>query len=176
MKCLVALVGALLLVGSMSGCSGCMDQYRPERYREQTQKEREIAHRQLPKLTEKGELPAPAATEAAPGATGADGAQATAAAPAADVNPGKAKFDSLCASCHGPEGKADGPAVQAMNPKPRNFHDKAWQAKVDDAHIIKVITQGGGAAGLSSMMPAMGAMLNDGEVAGIVKMIRDWGK
>jgi mono/diheme cytochrome c family protein len=63
-----------------------------------------------------------------------------------------------------------------MNPKPRNFHDKAWQAKVDDIHIAKVIKEGGAANGLSGTMPPWGAVLSDDDVKGLVAMIRAWGK
>jgi len=152
-----------------------MDQYNPRRYLAQFKKERELAHREMPKLTEKGELPAPAAATAPETAAPAGDAAAPQIA-AATANPGKAKYDALCASCHGPEGKGDSAAAQTMNPKPRNFHDKAWQGKVDDAHIKKVIQNGGAAAGLSPMMPPMGPMLNDAELTGIVALIREWGK
>src|SRR6185503_5050018 len=41
-------------------------------------------------------------------------------------------FKSRCATCHGNEGRGDGPGAIALNPKPRNYHDKDWQAKVTD--------------------------------------------
>lgn len=37
---------------------------------------------------------------------------------------GKALFQKKCASCHGKEGKGDGPAATNLNPKPANF----WEA------------------------------------------------
>src|SRR5262245_9902958 len=55
--------------------------------------------------------------------------------------PGKQIYETYCAACHGNDGKADGPGALALNPKPRNFTDKAWQGKVDDAHIAKVIKE-----------------------------------
>jgi len=36
---------------------------------------------------------------------------------------GKGLFETTCATCHGPEGKGDGPAGATLNPKPRNFHE-----------------------------------------------------
>jgi caa(3)-type oxidase subunit IV len=40
---------------------------------------------------------------------------------------GKAIFMQQCVSCHGPEGKGNGPASGALNPHPRNFtQDKDW--------------------------------------------------
>lgn len=40
---------------------------------------------------------------------------------------GKNLFKNTCASCHGAEGKGDGVAAAALNPKPRNFHSsEGW--------------------------------------------------
>jgi mono/diheme cytochrome c family protein len=142
--------GALIL-------SSCMDQYNPLPYWKQFTAERQITSTKLSKLTEKGELPP---KEVA----------------VVDADPVSAKFSSLCSSCHGADGQANSAAAAAMNPKPRNFHDKAWQAKVDDAHIAKVIKEGGVTSGLSGTMPPWGAVLSDDEVKGLVAKIRDWGK
>lgn len=148
--------GLVLILSVM--LAGCMDQYNPRPYWQQFTQERQLTSAIQPKLTEKGELPSPEA------------------ATSSNADPLAAKFSSLCSSCHGVDGKADGAAAAAMNPRPRNFHDKAWQAKVDDNHIAKAIKEGGTAVGLSGTMPPWGAVLNDDEVKGLVAMIRAWGK
>ncbi len=102
-------------------------------------------------------------------------ANGTAVAPAAEA-PGKKTFETYCAACHGVDGKADGPAGAALNPKPRNFTDKAWQAKVDDARIAKVIKEGGASVGLSANMAPWGGALKDEEIKDLVKYVRHFGQ
>lgn len=91
---------------------------------------------------------------------------------AADAAAGKVKYDMLCASCHGASGKGDGPAGAALNPKPRNMTDPAWQKSVDDATIAKVIKEGGASVGKSALMPPWGASLSDADIANVVAYIR----
>lgn len=62
-------------------------------------------------------------------------------------------FDSRCTTCHGPRGGGDGPASAGLNPKPRNFQDKAWQGSVKDDYIVSIIKSGGAAVGKSPAMP-----------------------
>ncbi len=40
------------------------------------------------------------------------------------VEKGKASFQTNCAACHGPDGKGDGIAAAALDPKPHNFATK----------------------------------------------------
>lgn len=65
-----------------------------------------------------------------------------------------ATFQSLCVTCHGSTGHADGPGAAACNPKPRSFADAAWQASVTDEQIIRTVVAGGAAVGKSPQMPA----------------------
>lgn len=142
----------------LAGCSSlviaCLDQYDPARYTKREHQEWEQATHVPPRLTATGEIPAA-------------GAQVVST---------DERYATLCASCHGPKGMGDGPAGAALNPHPRNFHDKAWQAKVDDAHIAKVITGGGASAGLSAQMPPWGSVLSPEEIQAIVKKIRAFGQ
>ena len=74
--------------------------------------------------------------------------------PPAAMSEAEGIFKSRCAMCHGPAGKGDGPAAVALNPKPRDLGDPAWQKSVTDEHIEKIIQAGGTAVGKSPMMPA----------------------
>ena len=96
---------------------------------------------------ERERAPAPAApSQAAPSPTSA------APAPAA-ADEAKQIFATRCVTCHGPEGTGDGPGSAALDPKPRNFQDPAWQASVSDEQLEKTILYGGAAVGKSPTMP-----------------------
>ena len=104
---------------------------------------------------------------------------ASGAAPAGDNKSAfeaRRMFSTICATCHGSGGHGDGPASQALNPKPRNYTDKAWQASVTDDDIKKIILLGGQAVGKSAVMPAQPQLQNQPEVLNeIVKLIRAFG-
>ena len=91
---------------------------------------------------------------------------------AGDPAKGKESFNTICASCHGPEGKGDGPAAAALDPKPRNLSDAAFVSTLTDDHIFKVIKEGGAAAGLSAGMPAWGSVLSDDQIWNVIAYIR----
>lgn len=62
-------------------------------------------------------------------------------------------FQTRCTPCHGTQGAGDGPTSKGLTPPPRNLRDAAWQTKVDDAYLEKVIQFGGPGVGKSPAMP-----------------------
>lgn len=68
---------------------------------------------------------------------------------------GKELFAQRCASCHGNEGKGDGPVAAALPPdqKPRNLSEGTNKFATDDAKLKQLLKDGGMAHGLSPMMP-----------------------
>lgn len=86
-------------------------------------------------------------------------------------------FATRCATCHGNDGKGNGPAARALNPKPRNYTDPAWQQSVTDETIRKAIIEGGPAVGKSALM-APNADLADKPVVldELVKIVRGFGQ
>ena len=134
--------------------ASCLEQYDPRPYWQKFEDERLLAHRQLPSLTETGELPQ-FESEIVDLATVVE-----------------TKYQQFCSNCHGAEGKGDGIAGKALSPQPRDFTDKFWQDSVDDAHVQKVIAQGGVDAGLSNAMAGFGAILSKEEIKEMVAKIR----
>ena len=56
---------------------------------------------------------------------------------------GKAVFAQTCATCHGPEGKGDGPGGTGLTPKPKNFAEKAaWKNGTRLEAIYKTLDEG----------------------------------
>ena len=76
-----------------------------------------------------------------------------------DVATGKSLYEAKCQICHGANGRGDGPAANALNPKPRNFTDPTFWQKDTDALIKRTVTTGKG------MMPAFN--LSDDEIKAI---------
>ena len=115
----------------------------------------------------KSEAPAP--DESASGAAAPSGPSPTEEA--------RTTFHTICATCHGEDGMGNGPGAAALNPKPRNYTDKAWQASVTDDQIKKIILNGGAAVGKSPAMPAQVQLRNQPEVVDeLVRIVRTFGK
>lgn len=86
-------------------------------------------------------------------------------------------FTQRCVACHGATGLGDGVAAAAMNPKPRNYGDPAWQKSVTDDYIEKVIREGGQAVGKSPLMPPNPDLVSKPEVvAALREKVRSFAK
>lgn len=84
---------------------------------------------------------------------------------------GKTQYNNICASCHGSEGKGDGVAAAALDPKPRNLNDAAYVSTLSNEHLYKVISEGGAAVGLSPMMAAWGGVLSEQQIWDVIAYI-----
>jgi mono/diheme cytochrome c family protein len=102
-----------------------------------------------------GEAPAANAPAAPAPVANAPAAPAAASAPAPEAALAEAEqiFATRCFTCHGSAGAGDGPGSAALDPKPRNFQDPAWQDSVSDEHIEKIVLYGGAAVARSPTMP-----------------------
>lgn len=150
---------------TLSACKSCVEQHDPRPIQAKINEEAARANAAMEKLNADGTAPAPVPVEAVAAAGGG-----------AAQNGGVQKYEQFCVACHGADGQANSPSAVAMNPRPRNFTDAKWQASVDDAHIAKVIKEGGASVGLSPTMAPWGAVLNDQEVQEIVAHVRAFKK
>lgn len=153
------LISTIISTSYISACSRCTEQHDPRPDEERFLGEQKLANSPEPKLTKEGKIP-----------------ETAVAGNGAPANPADQKYNTICATCHGPNGDANSPAAASMNPKPRNFTDAKWQASVDDARIAKVIKEGGASVGLSATMAPWGSMLSDEEIKGLVTKIRAFKK
>ena len=97
--------------------------------------------------------------------------------PAAATKEAQEIFKTRCSTCHGLNGKGDGPAAAALNPKPRNYGDQAWQKATTDQTIEKAIVGGGPAVGLSPLMPPNPDLASKPDVVkALMQMVRSFGK
>jgi mono/diheme cytochrome c family protein len=108
--------------------------------------------------------PPPAATPTTP---------PPAAQPAGDpVTRGREIYQMYCASCHGPEGNGDGPVSAGLDPKPAKHSDGNYMNALSDAHLEKVIKEGGAAVGKSPLMAPWGGTLSDAQVTDVISFVR----
>jgi len=89
-----------------------------------------------------------------------------------DAAKGKVIYENNCAACHGAEGKGDGVAAQALDPKPRNLSNVEFTSSVTNEHLYKVISEGGGAVGLSPLMAPWGGVLSEADIWDVIAFIR----
>jgi mono/diheme cytochrome c family protein len=81
---------------------------------------------------------------------------------AAALTEGKAIFEGkgTCFTCHGMEGKGDGPAATGLDPSPRNFTNPAFDKAKTDGEMMWVLKNG--SAG-TAMIPVVGAVITEEE-------------
>jgi cytochrome c oxidase cbb3-type subunit 3 len=79
-------------------------------------------------------------------------------------------FAQRCSGCHGEDGK--GKTGFGMEMKAPDFTSEGWQKSIDDAQILRVITEG---KKKTSMM-AFGERLSQAEIASLVPYLRAFGR
>jgi mono/diheme cytochrome c family protein len=93
------------------------------------------------------------------------------AAATGEVQAGKAIYERLCVSCHGPTGQGERFAAMLAVP-PRNLADQAYMSTRSDQQLFTVISQGGAAVGLSAVMTAFGNQLTEPQIWDTVAYVR----
>jgi high-affinity iron transporter len=93
-----------------------------------------------------------------------------AAMPALEQDDGEAIYGQQCAMCHGPAGGGDGAMAAAMDPKPTNLADSAFQKARTDEQLATAIGDGKG------LMPGYKAQLSADQIQALVSYIRKLGE
>ena len=100
------------------------------------------------------------------------------AAPAASPAPVQADalYKQYCGSCHGSDGKGNGPAAAALPVKPADHTNAAVMGKISDAELFRAIKEGGQAVGKSPAMPPWGGTLKEEQIHALVAHVRSLAK
>jgi mono/diheme cytochrome c family protein len=86
------------------------------------------------------------------------------------VSEGATFYQADCASCHGTEGRGDGPAGANYDPKPTNL--AATQKNSSDAYLFWRISEGGAMQPFNSVMPGWKGLMSDKRIWQVITYIR----
>ncbi|MBX9634461.1 MAG: c-type cytochrome, partial [Magnetospirillum sp.] len=86
---------------------------------------------------------------------------------AGDAAAGKQFFNNNCFTCHGKEGKGDGPRAYFIQPKPANLTSDDSRSSLNRPHLFKSISMGSN----GSEMPAWSKVLSDQEIANVAEYV-----
>lgn len=98
--------------------------------------------------------------------------KAKAIIPKGDPGQGRVIYFVNCVTCHGPDGKGDGPTSKFLDPKPRNHTDGAYMNGRSDETLFKAIKGGGLAIQKSVVMPMWSDKLTEEEMWNLVSYLR----
>lgn len=104
---------------------------------------------------------------------GAASAPATKTVPLQAAASGAALYGRLCASCHGPRGRGDGPNAPFLPVRPAAHADSAYMSKRSDHRLFDAIYTGGYPLGRSVTMPPFGQSLPSSDIWTLVRHLRE---
>ena len=85
---------------------------------------------------------------------------------------GKPLYVQWCASCHGADGRGNGPNAKWLAVKPANHANSARMRTRADDSLYDTIAGGGTVMGMSPLMPAFGATLSEAQTRALVAYLR----
>ncbi len=88
------------------------------------------------------------------------------------VEAGRARYQTFCASCHGARGAGDGPAAQGLDPQPARHDDGPYMNALSNEYLRRVIAEGGAAVGKSPLMAPWGQALGEQGVHDVTAFVR----
>ncbi len=98
----------------------------------------------------------------------------TSSAMGADLRAGRRTYQTYCSTCHGSNGKGEGPSAVYLTPKPRDFTACVLMRMYKDEDLFKAIKQGGPAAFVSYNMPPWEAILSDTQIGDVLAYERSF--
>jgi uncharacterized membrane protein len=99
----------------------------------------------------------------------------TTPASAAELAEARTFYAARCASCHGPEGRGDGPVAAGLALKPASLRDHGWHFRTPDEALAKVIIEGGAAVGKhATMPPSLDLQDKKGLANALVQLVRSF--
>ena len=88
------------------------------------------------------------------------------------IEAGEETYNTLCATCHGEEGKGDGPGAAELDPKPADLSDSAMMSDLSDGYLFWRVTKGGAMEPFNSAMPAWESGLTEEQRWQVITFIR----
>lgn len=82
-------------------------------------------------------------------------------------------YNTYCVQCHGVNRTGTGINIPALSVKPRDHTDAKGMGDLPDTEIFTAIKEGGLAVNKSGLMPAWGTVLNDDDITGLVRYLRE---
>lgn len=89
-----------------------------------------------------------------------------------DAENGKQLFAKECSSCHGTEGRGDGPAARDLPVEFHNWSEGLALNRLSDDELFRVIRKGGRNTRRSRLMPSWGAIFDDLQTWDLVAFLR----
>lgn len=86
-----------------------------------------------------------------------------------------AQFAMHCSRCHGLDGRGEPTSVPPGGTPRPDFTLASWQAGVSDAHLRRVVQEGGAAVGLSPEMPSWKGVFSERELELLLRHLRGFG-
>lgn len=90
----------------------------------------------------------------------------------APARSGRQVYDTICVTCHGPDGRGGVNLELEKIAKPPDFSSCAFASREPDRGFLAVAHNGGPARGFSPLMPPWGGMFTEDELASAVKHLR----
>jgi len=83
---------------------------------------------------------------------------------------GERVYRERCAPCHGDSGRGDGPAAEALEPRPRNFREVGFWRDRTEQQLTDVVRRGKP----GTLMAPFEGVLSDAEIEAVVSYVRSF--